>query len=58
MTYHRLMIACALFAAAVCLRLYLPEAAEEAAPAIQELVSEEEYSLWLPEEAAVWLDWP
>ncbi len=58
MTFHRLMIACALFLAAAGLRLYLPETAEAAMADVRELIDQEEYVLWLPEEAGPWLDWP
>lgn len=57
MTFHRLMIAAALFLAAVGLRLYLPETAEETLPAVQALIDEEDFVLTLPEEAVAWLDW-
>ena len=57
MTYHRLMIAAALLLAAIGLRLYLPETAEQTLPAVQELIDEQELVLTLPEEAARWLDW-
>ena len=55
MTYHRLMIALALLAAAAAMRLYLPEQSAPALAAAKALISEEEYTL--PEEAVAWLDW-
>ena len=57
MTFHRLMIAAALFLAAVCLRIYLPEAAQAALPAVQELIDEDSFAVPLPQEALDWLDW-
>lgn len=57
MTYHRLLIAASLLLAAIGLRLYLPETAEQTLPAVQELIDEEDFVLRLPAEAAAWLDW-
>lgn len=57
MTYHRLMIAAALFLAATCLKIYVPDAAEQTIPALQELIEEETFALPLPQEAIAWLDW-
>ena len=55
MTYHRLMIALALLAGALALRLYVPEQSAPALAAVQQLIAEQEYAL--PGEAAAWLDW-
>ena len=55
MTYHRLMIALALLAAAAAMRLYLPAEGAAALAGTKTLISEEEFAL--PEEAAAWLDW-
>ena len=55
MTYHRLMIALALLAAAAALRLYVPAEGGAALAAVQGLIGEQEYAL--PGEAAAWLDW-
>lgn len=55
MTYHRLMIALALLAAALAMRVYVPEQSEKALAAVQTLIAEDEYAL--PEEARTWLDW-
>ena len=55
MTLHRLMVAAALFAAAVGLRLYLPETGAETVRAVQALVSEQR--LAVPREAVGWMDW-
>ncbi len=55
MTYHRLMIALALLAGALALRLYVPEQSAPALAAVRELIAEQEYAL--PGAAAAWLDW-
>ena len=57
MTFHRLMIAAALFLAATCLKIYLPEQSEQTLGAVRALVDEQTFALPLPEEALAWLDW-
>lgn len=57
MTYHRLMIAAALFLAATCLKIYLPQQGGQALEAVQALIDEQSFALPLPEEALAWLDW-
>ena len=57
MTFHRSMIAAAVFLAATCLRIYLPEQAEQTLRAAQQLIDEQTFALPLPEEALAWLDW-
>lgn len=57
MTYHRLMIAAALFLAATCLKIYLPRQSEQTLGAVRELIDEQTFALPLPEEALAWLDW-
>ena len=58
MTFHRALIAAALFLAATCLKIYLPDTAAETLPAMQELIEGESFALPLPQEAIQWLDWP
>ena len=55
MTYHRLMIALALLAAAAALRAYVPAEGGAALTAVQALIAEQEYAL--PGEAVAWLAW-
>ena len=55
MTFHRLMIAAALLAAAAAMKVYLPGVSALALPAVQQLISEQEYAL--PREAVAWMDW-
>ena len=58
MSYTRLAVAAALFLAATCGKIYLPERAEEPIAAVQELIDRDGFALPLPEEAATWLDLP
>lgn len=55
MTYHRLMIALALLASALALRLYVPAESGLTLAAVQTLIGEDEYAL--PQEALSWMDW-
>ncbi len=57
MTFHRLMIASALFLAAICLKITVPEQAGEMLAAVQARMDAESFALPLPEEALQWLDW-
>lgn len=55
MTFHRAMIAAALFLAAAAMKMYLPAESAVVLPAAQRLISAQEYAL--PREAIEWLDW-
>ena len=57
MTYHRLMIAAALFLAAVWLKIAVPEQAGEMLDAVQVRMDTESFAIPLPEEALKWLGW-
>ncbi len=57
MTYHRLMIAAALFLAATCLKIYLPEQGAPALAAVRQTIDADAFALPLPEGAIAWLDW-
>ena len=57
MTFHRLMIAAALFLAATCLKIYLPGVVRDALPAVRELIDRESFALPVPQEAIQWLAW-
>ena len=57
MTYHRSLAAAAIFLAATCLKIYLPDVVEDALPAVCALIDRDSFALPLPEEAYIWLDW-
>ena len=56
MTFRRLMAAAALFLAATCVKIYMPEQAERALPTIREMIDGDDFALPLPDEALRWLE--
>ena len=56
-SYRRVIVAAAIFLAAVYMKCCLPTLAEAAGPAMREIMDGEGLALPLPAEVAAWLDW-